>query len=181
MQTYSASNWGDNFQPNRVSPFEDKEKRNKKMVESAEFHAANMTENPSYLEKMMMEFLNNNHIKYEFQKIFYIRKKGAIVRYFIVDFYIPSQNLIVETDGKFHQNQVDYDNQRTQLIRQNYGKLRVMRFTKDDFTTSKLGELLHTTSPKEYRKVKNVSRQKDIQKKAKEAKARKRKIKALKV
>ena len=181
MQTYSASNWDDNFQPNRVSPFEDKEKRNRRMQASAECNAEDMKENPSYLEKMMMEFLDKNHIKYDFQKIFYIKKKQVIVRYFIADFYIPSKKLIVETDGKFHKNQVEYDEQRSRMIKEHYGKIKIMRFTFDDFTPEKLGKLLEVTATKEYRKTVRASKHKERQKKEKEAKARKKKIKALKV
>lgn len=179
METYSANNWNDNFQPNRISPFEDKEKRNKKMIQSAEFHAQNMKESPSYLEKMMMEFLNNHHIKYEFQKIYYIKKSHTIQRYFIVDFYVPHANLIIETDGKFHNEQIDYDNQRTLIIKQHFGKIKVLRFNLDDFHNGKLEELLLLVKASSYRKVVRADKRQTKQKKKAEAEKRKKKIKAL--
>ena len=177
MQVYNANYWEDSFQKNRVSPFEDKEKHNRKMTESAEYYAKNMKENPSYLEKIMMQFLDNNHIKYEFQKIYYIKKKQIIQRYFIVDFYIPHCNLVIEVDGKFHSNQIDYDNQRTKILKEHYSGLKIVRFTKDDFNDEKLGNLLLRLKASAYRKITKASKKAAKQKKKAEEDRRKKKIK----
>ena len=49
-------------------------------------------------------------MEYEEQKIFYIyADDGWIVRYFIADFYIPEKELIIEVDGKFHNEQKKKD------------------------------------------------------------------------
>ncbi len=180
MNTYNANYWGDNFEPNRMSPFEDVEKHNKKMIDSAEFHASNMKENPSYLEKIMMEFLDNHNIKYEFQKIYYIKKKKSIHRYFIVDFYIPHRNIIIEVDGKFHKNQVDYDTERTNTIKQHFGKIKVIRFMYEDFSNGKLEELLSILRASSYRKITKESKKNSKKKKKEEAIRREAKIKKLK-
>lgn len=69
---------------------------------------------PSWLERQMIEFLNNQKIKFEFQKIFYIRSSGGFIKqYYIADFYIPKKHIILEVDGKFHNEQVKLDSFRT--------------------------------------------------------------------
>ena len=49
---------------------------------------------------------------------------------FIVDFYAPSANLIIEVDGKSHDQQVEYDAMRTAYLE--YLGLTVLRFTNED-------------------------------------------------
>ena len=76
-----------------------------KMVAQAIERADKMRNNPSWLEKIMIQFLDDRHVKYHSQRVFYIRdNKDKIKYYYIVDFYIPDKNLIVEVDGKFHEN-----------------------------------------------------------------------------
>lgn len=87
------------------------------MKHTAEQFAKKMLNSPSELEKKMLEFLDNQHIPYDFQKIFYLKDKlGKIFQFFIADFYIKTKNLIIETDGKFHDDQEEYDNWRTKAI-----------------------------------------------------------------
>lgn len=49
---------------------------------------------------------------------------------FIVDFYYPSQRLIIEVDGGVHLQQHDYDQARTNQL-ENFGYC-VLRFTNDE-------------------------------------------------
>lgn len=139
-----------------------KEDNNKRMEDSAEIHAWEMRNNPSWLEKQMMEFLDNHSIKYEFQKIFYINdKNGYKQRYFIADFFIPDRNLIIEMDGKQHLNQVDYDNKRTALIKEHYRKTKVIRFTYKDVTGMGWENMLkriNTAAYSKYRKEKKKAK-----------------------
>lgn len=111
-----------------------KEPHNTNMRNSAEKFANRMRINPSHLERDMMEFLDNHNIKYNFQKIYYIKSKGGFIKqYFIVDFYIPSKKIILETDGKFHKEQRKYDNLRSKMIQMNYPKVTIVRWNYSDF------------------------------------------------
>lgn len=107
---------------------------NKNVRKNAEYHANEMKANPSWLEKQMMEFLDNHNIQYEFQKIFYIRSTGGFIKqYYIADFYIPKNYTILEVDGKFHNMQTDLDSFRTWNIQKHYPKVRVVRWESKDF------------------------------------------------
>lgn len=111
-----------------------KEPHNKNVRNNAEGHAYDMRKNPSYLEKQMIEFLDSHKIKYEFQKIFYIRSSGGFIKqYYIADFYIPKKHIILEVDGKFHKDQTKLDNFRTWNIQKHYPKVRIIRWEYKDF------------------------------------------------
>lgn len=120
-------------------------KNNDSMIRSAEKHAHSMRINPSYLEKLMMKFLKCHHVGYDFQKIFYIKDRYQnIKQYYIVDFYIPNKNLIIEVDGNFHKEQEEYDELRTKEIQKHYRKIKMFRFRYKDFRIpKKLMELLN--------------------------------------
>lgn len=97
-------------------------------------YAKDMQKEPSPLEKKMIEFLDCHNIKYEFQKIFYIKDKHKrINRFFIADFYIPMKHIILETDGKFHDRQKEYDGARTESIKNHYPNVNVIRWRFKDF------------------------------------------------
>lgn len=106
-------------------------------------YSTDMQENPSELEKRMKDFLDNKGITYDFQRVFNIKdSKGVIKKFFIADFYIPSKNLVIETDGKFHEDQADYDEIRTQILQHYYPNIKVLRWRWYDFQSlRKLKEL----------------------------------------
>lgn len=114
----------------------------------ARHYTKEMKGSPSALEKKMQEFLDVHNVIYEFQKPLYIHKKGALIkRFYIVDFYIPSKNLIIETDGKFHDNQVQQDIYRTREIQKYYPNMKVLRWRWHDFESfSKMKYLLQMVS-----------------------------------
>lgn len=118
-------------------------KHNSSVNNTAIGFANSMKENPSELEKRMKDFLDNKGIIYDFQKVFTITDKtGKIKQFFIVDFYIPSKNLVIETDGKFHEKQEDYDEIRTQILQHFYPNIKVIRWRWHDFESlKKLKEL----------------------------------------
>lgn len=58
---------------------------------------------------------------------------------FIVDFYCPSERLVVEVDGSIHDDQQEADSERQTLI-ESLG-IRFVRVTSDDVINS-LGEVL---------------------------------------
>lgn len=140
---YDAYFWDKNYKPKRYSL--SKNKNNERLKESAEINAEYMKANPSFLEKMVIEFFDSHDVQYEFQKIFYIADKYQYIkRYFIADFYIPAKKLIVEADGKYHEERKKYDEWRTQVIKEHYRKVKVLRVTYNDLKNGiKLQKLLH--------------------------------------
>lgn len=120
---------------------------NGKVKEIAEKYALKGRNNPSPLEKLMLEFLDSHHIEYVFQKPYYIYKNKVITQFFIVDFYIPSKRIVIETDGKFHDDQMDYDNYRTKAIKKQYPGIKLLRWRFQDFhSVSKMKDLLSKVS-----------------------------------
>ena len=92
----------------------------------------------------MQRVLDKHHIKYEFQKIFYIyADDGWITRYYIADFYIPNKKIIIEVDGKFHDEHRLHDKQRTKDIQKLYPEVEVLRYKWKDVSDEKImGELV---------------------------------------
>lgn len=119
------------------------ERHNRSLRECAKGFVSQMQQEPSVLEKKMQDFLLNRGIRYEFQKPLYIKKKnGRIRKFYIADFYIPSKNLIIETDGKFHDSQIKEDSRRTKDIVKHYPNMRIIRWRWRDFESyQKIKEL----------------------------------------
>jgi very-short-patch-repair endonuclease len=85
--------------------------------------AKEMRKNPTPAESKLWQFLRQFPLKMWRQKP---------IDHFIVDFYCPKLNLVIEVDGDSHfteQGKI-YDRQRTKVL-EGYG-LRVIRFTNDD-------------------------------------------------
>ena len=124
------------------------QEHNREMMASAQFRADEMKTWPSRLEERMKEFLDDMGVRYEFQKIFYIyADDGWIIRYYIADFYIPDKDIIIEVDGKFHNDQKLHDKNRTKTIQQHYPGVEVLRYTWGDLSDdSKMVELLYKLS-----------------------------------
>ena len=151
MQKYDASSWElYNSRPTSKRN-ESKEKLkarrdsfNSWMVGTARKNAKSMRREPSELEKRMQVFLDNQKVYYEFQKILYIKKNnGFIQRYYIADFFIPKVGIIIETDGKFHDEQIEQDKLRTKDIQAHCGNYKVIRWRWHDFQSiRKIQELL---------------------------------------
>ncbi len=116
---------------------------NKEVRYSAETRAAEMDMFPSPLEAKMKEFLCRNHVRFESQRIFYIYgENGWIMRYYIADFYIPGKEIIIEVDGKFHDQHKQHDKERTKIIQKQY-PVEVLRYQwKDLQDEKKMQELL---------------------------------------
>lgn len=117
---------------------------NREVRANAEYRAREMRIYPTPLEEKMIAFLEENWINYECQKIFYIvADDGWIIRYYIADFYIPDQKLIIEVDGKFHDEHKQHDKMRTRTIQEQYPDVEVLRFKWDDLSDrDKMDELL---------------------------------------
>lgn len=121
------------------------EVHNREVVANAQARANEMISFPSPLEERMMEFLDENQVDYEFQKIFYIYDDdGWIKRYYIADFFIPERNTIIEVDGKFHDRHKQHDRDRTREIQQLYPGVEVFRYKwKDLSDTAIMEDLLY--------------------------------------
>jgi very-short-patch-repair endonuclease len=102
---------------------------NREIMVSANYRAGEMKIWPSPLEEKMKRYLEVYNITYEEQKIFYIyADDGWIIRYYIADFYIPDKKIIIEVDGKFHEDQKQKDKNRTKEIQENYPGVEVLRY-----------------------------------------------------
>lgn len=150
MKKFDANSWEDREvyiakkkreENRKVTEVKGKKDREKKLKEHnftikgiANHYTEEMTAQPSELEKKMQQFLDNQDIVYDFQRIFYIKgKSGYIKKFYIADFYIPSKSLIIETDGAFHDMQLKEDDLRTKNIQKHYPNIKVIRWRWHDF------------------------------------------------
>ena len=117
---------------------------NREVIASANYRASQMDTWPSPLEERMKKFLDDNDIYYESQKIFYIyAEDGWIIRYYIADFFVPDRNIIIEVDGKFHDDHKQHDKMRTREIQEQYPEVEVLRYRwKDLSDEGKMEDLL---------------------------------------
>ena len=118
---------------------------NREVMASAEYRANQMNIWPSPLEEKMKTFLNSYNVEYESQRIFYIyADDGWIIRYYIADFYIPQKRIIIEVDGKFHEDHQQHDKMRTKEIQKQYPGTEVLRYRWKDLSDGyKMNDLLH--------------------------------------
>ncbi|MCX6146604.1 MAG: endonuclease domain-containing protein [Candidatus Kapabacteria bacterium] len=87
----------------------------------------------TYAEKIFWNMVRNNRLGYKF------RRQQILVDY-IVDFFCLELKLIVEIDGDYHLNKVDYDETRT-LFFEELG-YKVIRFTNEEIIGN--GNLVYT-------------------------------------
>lgn len=133
MYKITANDW-DGMKANTIQHSIRRSKiTNAKMKKIAEKYAVKGREKPSPLENAMKEFLDNHHIGYEFQKPCCIYTNGVITQFFIVDFYIPAKKIIIETDGKYHDDQLEYDDYRTKTIKKQHPEVEIIRWRFEDF------------------------------------------------
>lgn len=85
--------------------------------------------NQTKSEKVFKALLKGCGIKYIFQKIFYADKS-----FYIVDFYLPDYNIVVEIDGGYHntKEQIIADRKRTGKLKKYNNIKKVIRFTNKD-------------------------------------------------
>lgn len=116
---------------------------NKRAIRCAMNYADSMHNNPSYLEKKMMNLLDKLGVHYRFQWVLFILSEDAqIEQFYIADFYIPKVNVIIEVDGKFHKDQADKDNRRVEDIHRHYPDIDILRWDNDDFSSEESMALL---------------------------------------
>jgi len=102
-----------------------------RLHENAENNKHTLTINATPTELKMKLLLRELGVDYEFQKIYYVGYS-----FYIVDFYLPEYNLVVEIDGQQHYNWNDkiYDRLRTDNLVNLHGVKRVVRFDNRDLT-----------------------------------------------
>jgi very-short-patch-repair endonuclease len=103
----------------------------------------NLNRNPrkkSYLESSFESWLNSNYpnIEYEMEKPF---KNTETNRFYMVDFYFPSLNLVIELDGTQHEQTIDYDKARDEFLTSTYG-VKVIRITGAEYIKKEKLELV---------------------------------------
>jgi len=118
-------------------------KHNKSMLKCATDYAESMHNNPSFLEKKMISFLNQHGIPFRFQWILLMFSKDMqIERFYIADFFIPEANLLIEVNGKFHRQQEIQDERRINDILGQYPGLAFFILENEDFSSEKSMEHL---------------------------------------
>lgn len=87
--------------------------------------------NATPTELKMKLILTELGIKYEYQKVYFVG-----FSFYIVDFYLPQYNVVVEIDGQQHYtyNAKIYDRLRTDNLVHLHGIKRVIRFDNKDLT-----------------------------------------------
>lgn len=134
---------------NRIVSIKELESANQvpdeKIKLSAELNRQKLIENQTPSEKLLKAMLKVAGIEYRFQHIMYY-KKEAQLKYFIVDFFIPRLNLVLEADGGYHKDKEvkKYDANRTFTLKKYGGVNEVYRLRNDyiDNNESKVLNLL---------------------------------------
>lgn len=117
--------------------------RNKipKRVRKAKKYRQELITKETYYEHIFRDYLKG--LRYIFQKVIFTNEW----KFFIVDFYIPKYNLVIEIDGKQHKENVEYDKYRTKRLKE-IGIRKVLRFTNKD---------LITMNPKRIREILTIN------------------------
>ncbi len=97
---------------------------NRRIVKRA---ARNLRKNQTPSEKKFWELVRNRKLygkKFLRQHPIVFKYEGK-ERFFIADFYCAERKLVVEIDGKIHEDQIEYDTMRTLII--NKLEMKVIR------------------------------------------------------
>lgn len=100
--------------------------------ERAETFREDLIKKQTQSEKLFKAYLKSLDIAYMFQKIFYTEKSFRIV-----DFYLPQCNVVIEIDGKYHDDNKVSDFIRTVEL-ENYGVQKIYRFSNDEVLNSEI-------------------------------------------
>ena len=124
--------------------------RNDKLKEVANKFREDLIINKTESEKIFEVYLKLNNLKYEFQKIVYTENS-----FYIVDFYLPDYNLVVEIDGGYHfewKQKLKDKNRTKTLISIGF---RFVKRIKNEEVKSK-GDFIAQNISKEYLKIKEI-------------------------
>lgn len=90
---------------------------------------------PTALEQKVMEILDENHVKYSFQKLFYKFVKGYrqyVEAYYIANFWIPRKKLMIDIEAAPRKIKVQSQDLRTFSNDGVTPKAQVLRITEKD-------------------------------------------------
>lgn len=106
-----------------------KQPHNSNTIKNAEGKAKYNRKNPSELDRKMMDLLNSQNIRYEFQKVIYIKSSGGFIKqYYIVDFYIPSRDIIIDVRAKKPDVPYPYGVEKKRIIKKAYPLYTVLEW-----------------------------------------------------
>lgn len=100
--------------------------------ERAESFREDLIKKQTNSEKLFKAYLKAVGVRYFFQRIFYTERSFRIV-----DFYLPDCNVVIEIDGKYHDDNKVSDFIRTTEL-ENYGVQKIYRFTNDEVLDSNI-------------------------------------------
>lgn len=83
---------------------------NKKLYEQLQIKAQEMRHSPTPAEAMLWSALDNKKLGIKF-------RRQHILNQFIVDFYCLEKNLVIEVDGKIHNDQKERDAERDTILK----------------------------------------------------------------
>lgn len=95
-----------------------------------------MFKNPTSLEKKLQAILDDNQIKYVFQKLFYKRVEGTrdcIEAYYIANFWIPQKRIVLNVEAAPRKNQPEYWGFSTKDFSGIVAKSQVLNISRKDF------------------------------------------------
>jgi very-short-patch-repair endonuclease len=101
--------------------------------------ARNLRKNQTSTEKLLWEVLRRKNLSgYKFLRqhpIFY-RVKNKWVEFFVADFYCAGLKLIIEVDGRIHENNKEYDSERDlKLLNKGIYVVRIRNEELDDMNS----------------------------------------------
>jgi len=83
--------------------------------------------NPTEAEKVLWEYLKDEQTGYKI-------RRQHIIDVYIADFVCLEKKVVIEVDGKYHDEQIDHDNARTEML--HIKGFSVIRFTNEEVTAS---------------------------------------------
>lgn len=118
-----------------------KDQKTKELIKRANEFRSNLISKQTDSEKILKAKLKSNSIKYEFQKIVFTKTS-----FYILDFYLPDYDLVIEVDGEYHftLEQKTLDNKRSKDLKEiGYKRIRRLKNSEaNSITDSELKSII---------------------------------------
>lgn len=117
-----------------------------KVKDIASHFRTKLVQNQTESETKFKALLKAASLEYSFQHVFYYPRKNGGKGFYIVDFYLPEKNIVIEIDGGYHNSteQKQRDKDRSKALKAE-GILEVLRYTNEE-VTSKTEEIINKLS-----------------------------------
>lgn len=104
--------------------------KNNELIDVANKYVAELRNNPTKEESLLITFLENTNAKYVFQEPIFVTD----YKFYIVDFYFPYDKIAIELDGYKHFTRQGkrYDKERDYLIERT--GVRIVRIPNNEIT-----------------------------------------------